>query len=81
MKILHLADVHLDRPFVGLPADEARARRADLLGTFRRCLEAARGHGVDAVTIGGDLWERSTSPWTRGVLSPTCWDASPCPSC
>lgn len=57
MKILHLADVHLDRPFVGLPADEARARRADLLGTFRRCLEAARGHGVDAVTIGGDLWE------------------------
>ena len=57
MKILHLADVHLDRPFVGVTRDEARARRADLFATFQRCLRAARDHAVDAVTIGGDLWE------------------------
>ena len=57
MKILHLADVHLDRPFAGLSHEQARARRDDLFATFRRCLAAARAHAVDAVTIGGDLWE------------------------
>ena len=57
MKILHLSDVHLDRPFVGLSHEEARARRADLFATFRRCLAVAQEHGVSAVTIGGDLWE------------------------
>lgn len=57
MKLLHLADVHLDRPFVGLTQAEAAARRNDLFEAFRRCLAAAVEHGVDAVTIGGDLWE------------------------
>jgi exonuclease SbcD len=57
MKILHIADVHLDRPFVGITGEEARRRRADLFATFQRCLEAAREQAVDVVTIGGDLWE------------------------
>ncbi|MEZ5101839.1 MAG: DNA repair exonuclease [Thermoleophilia bacterium] len=57
MRILHLADVHLDRPFVGLDQVAARARRAGLFDAFRRCLDLARERQVDLVTIGGDLWE------------------------
>lgn len=57
IKILHLADVHLDRPFVGLPPDDARARRRELRDALERCLALAREHRVDALTIGGDLWE------------------------
>jgi DNA repair protein SbcD/Mre11 len=57
MRILHFADVHLDRPFVGLPQESARRRRRELFDAFRRCLALAREREVDLVTIGGDLWE------------------------
>lgn len=57
MRILHLADVHLDRPFVGLDQAAARERRAGLFDAFRRSLGLARERGADLVTIGGDLWE------------------------
>lgn len=57
MKILHLADCHLDRPFRGLEPEAARRARGALFEAFCRALEAAREHAVDLVTIGGDLWE------------------------
>ena len=57
MRILHFADVHLDRPFVGVAPEAARRRRAELADAFRRCLALANEHDVDLVTIGGDLWE------------------------
>jgi DNA repair protein SbcD/Mre11 len=57
VKILHLADVHLDRPFVGLALDDARARRRELREALDRCLDIAVDRAVDVVTIGGDLWE------------------------
>jgi DNA repair exonuclease SbcCD nuclease subunit len=57
LRILHFADVHLDRPFGGLEPQAARAARAALEDGFRRCLQAARDRAVDLVTIGGDLWE------------------------
>ena len=57
MKILHLADVHLDRPFRGLRPGQAKAARLGLWEAFRRCLEIARHRRVDLLTIGGDLWE------------------------
>lgn len=57
IKILHIADVHLDRPFVGMSTDTARERRRDLRDAFDRCLALGQSHDVDAVTIGGDLWE------------------------
>lgn len=56
-KILHIADVHLDRPFVGLTLDDARARRRELREALDRCLDVALAHAVDVITIGGDLWE------------------------
>jgi len=57
IKILHLADLHLDRPFVGLTPEDARARRRGLREALDRCLELALEHGADVLTIGGDLWE------------------------
>ena len=57
MKILHLADVHLDRPFVGMPGDARRRRRRELREALQRCLAGAREHAVDLVTVAGDLWE------------------------
>ena len=70
MKILHFADVHLDRPFVGVPRDGARARRNDLRIAFQRCLAAARRNRVDLVTIGGDLWEdEHVTADTRGFVA------------
>ena len=73
VRILHLADVHLDRPFVGLPLDAARRRRGDLRATFERCLQLARDRGIDLVTIGGDLWEEEhvtadTRAWAAAKL-------------
>lgn len=56
-RILHIADVHLDRPFVGMGPAAARERRAGLMTTFRRSIELARDEHCDAITIGGDLWE------------------------
>jgi DNA repair protein SbcD/Mre11 len=70
MKILHFADVHLDRPFVGMPRDAARARRNDLRIAFQRCLAAARKHRADLVTIAGDLWEdEHVTADTRGFVA------------
>lgn len=57
MRVLHLADVHLDRPFIGMELEAARERRARLRQAFDRCLGLARKCDVDAITIGGDLWE------------------------
>ena len=45
MRILHFADVHLDRPFVGLSPEAGDHRRRELFGAFRRCLTLAQEHG------------------------------------
>lgn len=61
MRILHLADVHLDRPFAGLRPEAKARRRTQLHDAFRRCLALAEERAVDVVTIGGDLWDRELS--------------------
>ena len=69
MRILHIADVHLDRPFVGLPSAAAVERRLELSDALRRSLRAADEHRADLITIGGDLWEDEnvTSDTRRSV--------------
>ncbi len=74
MRILHLADVHLDRPFVGLAPELADARRRHLRGSVERSLELAAERGAELVTIGGDLWEdehvtADTRAWLAGALA------------
>jgi DNA repair exonuclease SbcCD nuclease subunit len=57
MRVLHLADAHLDRPFVGLPLGDARERRTELRAAMERALGLASEIQADVITIGGDLWE------------------------
>lgn len=57
--ILHTADVHLDRTYsgVGMTPAIASARRQELRHAFRRFVDLALEMNVNAVTIGGDLYE------------------------
>ena len=58
MKILHIADCHLDSAMEShLPAAAARERRGELLLTFRDIVESAKEGGVGAVLIAGDLFD------------------------
>ncbi|MBI5877631.1 MAG: metallophosphoesterase family protein [Chloroflexi bacterium] len=59
LKILHLADVHLDHPYLNADAVPglSRARRHGLRQSLQRALELAREREVAAVTIAGDLFE------------------------
>lgn len=67
-RILHLADLHLDRAFAGMGChgEVARRRRAGLREALRRAGEAAVGRGCDAVTVGGDLYEHERADLETG---------------
>jgi exonuclease SbcD len=58
-RLLHLADLHLERSFaaMGCVGELARRRRQGLRDALRRAGEAAQVEGCVAVTIGGDLFE------------------------
>jgi DNA repair exonuclease SbcCD nuclease subunit len=68
MQILHTADVHLDRAFsgVGMTSSMAAARRQELRDALRRFVGLALELRVDAVTIGGDLYEHERSTLDTG---------------
>ncbi len=68
MQILHTADVHLDRAFsgVGMTSSMAAARREELRDALRRFVDLALELRVDAVTIGGDLYEHERSTLDTG---------------
>lgn len=68
MKILHTADVHLDRAYAGagMTASIAAARRQELRDAFRRFIDLALETRADAVTIGGDLYEHERSTLDTG---------------
>jgi exonuclease SbcD len=57
MRVLHLADVHLDAAFAGLGAVVSRRRREGIRAAFQRSIDLALQEKVDAVTIAGDLYE------------------------
>lgn len=57
LKFLHCADIHLDTPFAGLPADKCEERRRELRASFARMMEFVREREIDYVLIGGDLFD------------------------
>lgn len=57
VKLLHLADLHLDSPFKGLPQSEAAERRSALREVFSDALEYAGNVGVSMVLLSGDLFD------------------------
>ena len=56
IRLLHLADVHLDAPLGGF-GRHADVRRSQLLDAFRRLPETAAETGAHAVLIAGDLFD------------------------
>lgn len=61
MRIIHCADIHLDAKMTAnLPAEKAKERRLEILGTFRRMIDFAVADHVDAVLIAGDLYDKKT---------------------
>ena len=57
MKIMHMADLHLDSAFSGFGKDKADARRALLRDCFIDALALAKERGVKLVLIAGDLFD------------------------
>ncbi len=68
MRLLHIADVHLGRPFRWLGRERGSARRAELRATLGRAVALARERKVDALCIAGDLYERENALPAVGEL-------------
>jgi DNA repair exonuclease SbcCD nuclease subunit len=73
VRILHCADVHLERRFTGatMTAEEATRRRAELRAALERIVDLALQHRVDALTIAGDLYEHEYATADTGVFLAT----------
>ena len=75
MKLLHLADIHLDRVFRNADTRHASdARRGELRDALRRAFAIGAEHGVEAVCIAGDVYEHDyvredTVVFLRGLLA------------
>jgi hypothetical protein len=67
-RILHLADLHLDRAFAGMGClgDLARRRRLGLREALRRAGHAALARDCEMVTLGGDLYEHERAGLETG---------------
>ena len=76
MKLLHIADAHLDSKMESkLDKSKASLRRDELLDTFCGIADYADENGVSAVIIAGDLFD------TRNVRVGECrlrWETRKC---
>lgn len=76
IRILHLADLHLDTPFSGLPSDISSILRQDLKGAFKSAISMAKNNGVKIALLAGDLFDNEyTKSSTAQFLIKTMRDA------
>jgi exonuclease SbcD len=70
VRILHCADVHLERRFTGatMTAEEATRRREELRAALKRIVDLALQYRVDALTIAGDLYEHEYATEETGAF-------------
>jgi DNA repair exonuclease SbcCD nuclease subunit len=69
MKIMHLADFHLDSAFSGFSKEKADEKRAELRECFVRAMQIAKNREVKLVLIPGDLFDTPfCSSQTRRVV-------------
>ncbi len=58
MKIIHVADIHLDSKMnTHLNTNDAKVRKAEILETFRRVIVYALDHEIYKILIAGDLFD------------------------
>jgi DNA repair protein SbcD/Mre11 len=60
-RLLLVSDLHLDAPFVWAGVDVARRRRHALREVLQRVVSLAAAEQVDALLVGGDLFEHERS--------------------
>jgi DNA repair protein SbcD/Mre11 len=64
VRFVHAADLHLDAPFAGVEATDARVRSALVASTFEafdRIVSLCIGEHVDFLVISGDVYDNSRS--------------------
>lgn len=68
VKVLHMADMHLQWPFAAMGADghQGRRRREELKDVFVRIIDLAAQEQVQVLLIAGDLFEHKYA--TRGLI-------------
>ena len=57
IRIMHIADMHLDSPFSRLDCERAEIRRREQRGVFTSMMLYARSQRADVVLIAGDLFD------------------------
>ena len=57
MKIMHLADFHLDSAFSGFSKEKANEKRAELRECFVKAMKIAKKNDVKLILIPGDLFD------------------------
>lgn len=72
MKLMHIADLHLDSPFSGFSKEEADKRRGELRNCFVRAMRTASEAGASLVLIPGDLFD---APFCTASTRKTVFDA------
>ncbi|HVA21029.1 MAG TPA: DNA repair exonuclease [Candidatus Micrarchaeia archaeon] len=79
MRVLHCADLHLERAFPGMPAPWPQRRRQAIRDALRRIVALAAEHRVDALTIAGDLYEDDRARGDTGAFLAEAFASLPCP--
>ena len=74
VKIMHIADVHLDRKTEGLSPEKSALRRAEYKETFEKAINLAKEEDVKIILIAGDLFDSaltadSTVDFVRKTLA------------
>jgi len=57
VKIIHMADLHLDSPLMGLPATKAAIRRDERRQSFADAIKKANEEKYDLALLAGDIFE------------------------
>ncbi len=72
MKIMHIADFHLDSAFSGFSKEMADKKREELRSCFVRAMKMAKDNDTKLVLIAGDLFD---TPFCSAVTRKTVFDA------
>ena len=72
MKIMHIADIHLDSAFSGFDISQAEKKRAALRDCFKEAFCIAKERGVKLILIAGDLFD---TPFCSFATRKTVFDA------
>ncbi len=72
IKILHTADLHLDSPFQGLPAEKAAMRRGEQRAMLEALADLVQEEAVDLVLLSGDLLDGESVYYETGEQLVRC---------